>query len=144
MHRVTFYALLFLAVSVPAGVLAAVLIETDEDQIEGLIASVEDERMDALLEAATFDDGGLEISAGSDHRRFDLTQREEAARLLDETTGITSAQRVRLCQRQVTVRDDDATAVLNIEVDEGHYVALRLNLTLQQGQWRLERIRVMG
>jgi hypothetical protein len=51
---------------------------------------------------------------------------------------------VELRQQQVTVTDDRATAILNVEVDDGDYVALRLELSNRDGQWLVERIRVMG
>lgn len=144
MHRFIPYALIVLAISIPGALLAAVLIESDEDQLDGLIKSVENERMEVLLDVAAFERGGLEVSAGSDFYHFDVSQREEALQLLEDATGITSADRVRLCQQQVTVQDERATAVLNVEVGQGTYVALRLNLSMWDGQWRVERIRVMG
>ena len=144
MHRFIPYALIVLAVTIPGALLAAVLIESDEDQLEGLIKSVENDRMEAFLDVAAFEQGGLEVSAGSDSYRFDGSQRDEALQLLDDATGISSADRVRLCQQQVTVQNERATAILNVEVGEGTFVALRLNLSRLEGQWRVDRIRVMG
>ena len=144
MNKLLLYILLVVVVTIPGALLAAVLIETDEDQLDAIIGQLEDERFDGLLATANYSDGGLEISAGSDLHRFDESQRDEALELLDDATGISSAGSIQLRQQQVDVRDEEATAILNIEVDEGSYVALRLNLSLQQGQWRLERIRVMG
>ncbi len=144
MNRIIFYSLLIVAVTIPGAILAAVLVETEEDQLDNLIGGVEQQRLDSLLDAADFERGGLEVSAGSSYQRFDATQRDEALALLDQVTGISSAERVQVRQRQVTVRAEQATAILNIEVNQGEYVALRLNLSRHHGQWRVERIRVMG
>lgn len=141
MNRIITYAALLIAITVPAVLLARTLINTDEDQMEAILAGLEDRSFDSLLDSAA---EGLVISAGERAQRFDSADREAARAALEEETGIESASRVSLRQRQITVRDQAATAVLNVEVDEGSYVALRINMTRQDDRWVVERIRVMG
>jgi hypothetical protein len=145
MKRLLPYALIAVALAVPSALLAAVLHQSEEDQLESLVAAVEDEGLGPLVDNGAFDSqSGLEISAGSELHAFNESGQREARELLDELTGIDSARRVVLRQRQVTVRDGAATAVLNVELDGGTYVALRLHLVDDAGQWRVERVRVMS
>jgi hypothetical protein len=144
MNRIFIYSLVVVIVTIPAVLLARTLIDTEEDQLQRIIDGVEDERVGALIDAAGFESGGLVVSAGESTQRFAGNEREAARSMLEEVTGIDSADRVRLRQQQVTVREENATAVLNVELGDGSYVALRLNLSRQGDQWRVERIRVMG
>ncbi len=144
MNRFIAYSVVIIAVTIPAVLLARTLIDTDEDQLEHLISSVEQERFGALLGVETLDDGGFVVSTGSGAHQFSAAEVYEARALLDEVTGIDSAEHVRLRQQQVTVRDTQATMILNVEVDGGDYVALRVSMTFQGDRWLVERIRVMG
>jgi len=144
MNRLIAYSAAVLAVTIPAVLLARTLIQTDEDGLERIVSNIEQERSNALLDVAAFDQGGLVISAGTTSRRFDAAGVEDARALLEQATGIDSAGRVRLRQQQVRVNDERATALLNVEVGDGSYVGLRLNLTLHDGEWLVDQIRVMG
>ena len=144
MNRLIAYSVAVLAVTIPAALLARTLIETEEDDLERIVFGIEQERTNALLEAAAFDCGGLVISTGSTSRRFDGAGLEEARALLEEATGLDSADHIRLRQRQVTVNDARATAVLNVELDGGSYIALRVSMMRYEGEWLVEHIRVMG
>jgi hypothetical protein len=144
MRRLVTYSIASLVVLVPAVLLALTLYESEEDQLGSLVTSIEDGRSGALLDTADFGGAGLVISAGATSRRFDEGGRAGARAMLEAATGLDAAARVQLRQRQVTVSDDRATAILNVEVDDGAYVALRLDLSNRDGQWLVERIRVMG
>ena len=144
MNRIVAYTALVIAITVPAVLLARTLIHSDEDQLTTIFDGLEQSSFDSLLDAAVFEAEGLVVSAGSSSRRFGAADREAARALLEEETGIESADTVRLRQQQVTVRDGSATAVLNVEVDDGTFVALRVDLTRQHDRWIVERIRVMG
>lgn len=144
MRRLVTYSIAILLVLVPSVLLATVLFESEEDQLGSLVTSIERGRSGALLDTADFAGEGLVISAGSESRRFAEGSRAGAREMLEAATGLDAADRVRLRQQQVTVNADRATAILNVEVGEGDYVALRLELSNRDGQWLVERIRVMG
>lgn len=144
MRRLVTWSVAVLLVLVPSVLLARVLFESEEDQLGSLVTAIEDARSGALLDTADFGGGGLVISAGAESQRFDEGGRARAREMLEAATGLDAADRVRLRQQQVTVREDRATAILNVEVDDGDYVALRLELANRGGQWLVERIRVMG
>lgn len=144
MNRLITYSLVAILVTVPAVLLARTLIETEADELESIISSLEETQFDGLLRAASFDDGGFTVSAGRSAQRFQVGEIERARELLETETGINASERVRLRQRQINVREDNATAILNVEVGEGSYVALRINLSRRGEEWRVERIRVMG
>lgn len=144
MNRLIAYSVAVLAVTIPAALLARTLIETEEDDLERIVSGIEQERSGALLDAAAFDRGGLVISTRSTSQRFGGTGLEEARALLETATGLDSADNIRLRQRQVTVNDASATAVLNVELDEGSFVALRVSMMRYEGEWFVEHIRVMG
>ena len=144
MKRLLPYTLAAIALAVPSLLLASVLIEDEEDQLESIVTGVEDQGLGPVIDHGAFDQGGLVISAGDEVHRFDELGRDDARALLDELTGIDRASRVRLRQQQVTVRDDTATAVLNVELDGDTYVALRLRMVNDGEAWRVERVRVMS
>jgi hypothetical protein len=144
MRRLVTFSIATLIVLVPAVLLARVLFESPEDQLGSIVTSIESQRSGALLDTADFGGAGLVISAGAESRRFDEGGRAGAREMLEAATGLDAADRVRLRQQQVTVSEDRATAILNVEVDEGDYVALRLELSNRDGQWLVERIRIMG
>jgi hypothetical protein len=144
MRRLVTWSVAILLVLVPSVLLARVLFESEEDQLGSLVTAIEMDRSGALLDTADFGGAGLVISAGSESQRFSESGRARAREMLEAATGLDAADRVRLRQQQVTVRDDRATAILNVEVDDGDYVALRLELSNRDGQWLVERIRVMG
>lgn len=144
MNRLIAYSVAVLAVTIPAALLARTLIEREEDDLERIVSGIEQERSNALLEAAAFDNGGLVISTGSTSHRFDGAGLEEARVVLEAATGLDSADSIRLRQRQVTVNDARATAILNVELDGGSYIALRVSMMRHEGEWLVEHIRVMG
>lgn len=144
MNRLIAYSVAVLAVTIPAALLARTLIETEEDDLERIVSGIEQNRTSALLDAAAFDRGGLVISTGSESRRFDGAGLEEARAVLEAATGLDSAETIQLRQRQVTVNDARATAILNVELDEGSYIALRVSMMRHEGEWFVEHIRVMG
>lgn len=144
MKRIVVYSVVVLIVAIPAVLLARTLVPSNENQLESLIEDIEDERFDAFLNSASFQGQGLIVSAGSDRWIFDEFQVEDARSVLDDATGIGSAGEVRLRQQRITVREDRATAILSVQVDDGDYVGLRVNLTNQEGQWLVDQIRVMS
>ena len=144
MPRFAAYFVLILAISLPAVLLARTFMDSDIARIEQLMAEVEDKGLSAWLDAATVDDQGFVISAGSETRRFHLSQRSQAQAWLDQMTGIDGAHEVRLRQQQVTVREPNATVVLNLQLGTDEYVSLRLSLQQVDQQWLIERIRVMS
>lgn len=143
-NRLVAYAVAILAVTIPAALLARTLIETDEDSLERLVSGIEQDRADALLSRAAFDNGGVVISTGSTSRRFGTAGHDEARALLEAATGLESAENIQLRQHQVTINEGRATAVLNVEVDSSSYVALRVNLTRHGEEWLVDHIRIMG
>lgn len=144
MKRFLPYILVAVALAVPSALLASMLIETDEDQLDAIVSGIERDGLAPVIDHGAFDEGGLEVSAGSQLHRFAEGDREAARALLEELTGIDEARDVRLRQREVTVRDDAATAVLNVELDGHSWVALRLQMVKDGSAWRVERVRVMG
>jgi hypothetical protein len=144
MHRIALYAAAAVAVIVPAVLVGSALWASEDDQVDRIVGSLERDRLESILDAAAFEDGGLVVSAGQDAQRFGAAGRDAARALLEERTGIEGAQSVRLRQRQVTVREGSATAILNVELDGGDWVALRLDLSRRDDRWIVERIRVMG
>ena len=135
------FALAIASVTVPTILLANTLIDTEEDQIDQLLGSIEEERLDGLLNESMVAPAGIVISTREGTRHFEMVG--DARTALEDATGIQSADRVQLRQRQVTLNKDRATAVLNIEVS-GDYVAIRLDLSRQDDCWVVERIRVMA
>ncbi len=144
MHRVMIYAAAVIAIAIPAVLLGSTLFASEEDQLKQIVGSLEEERFTLLLDAAAFDTGGLVVSTGRNTQRFSGAEREAARALLEQATGLEAAQQVRLRQRQVTIRGTRATAIVNMELDDGEWVALRMELSRSQDRWLVESIRVMG
>ena len=144
MPRFAAYFVLILAISLPAVLLARTFMDSDVSRIEQLLVEVEEQGLSPWLDAAALDGEGIVISAGAETRRFHLAQRGQAQAWLDQMTGIDGAQEVHIRQQQVTVREPNATVVLNLQTGVDEYVSLRLSLQRVDQQWLIERIRVMA
>jgi hypothetical protein len=142
MQRAVLYVIIAIVVAVPGALLASVLVETEEDQVQSIVDGLEQERLSSVIDHGSFE-AGLVVSVGSEDHTFEEADREAARELLDELTGIGSADRVRVHQRQVTVDEGSAEAVLNLEIDNG-FVALRLRMVNSSGEWLVESVRVMS
>jgi len=143
-QRILIYLFVVVAVAVPGALLASALVETPEDELESIIAGLERDRVDSLVDHGAFAQGGLVVSAGSDVRTFDDSQREAAREALDALTGIGAADRVRVRQREVRMSGGRAEAVVSLELDEGTFVALGLRVVHESDGWVIERVRVMS
>ena len=144
MKRALPYVLVVVALAVLSALLASALVDSDEDRLDAIVTGIESEGLGPVIDNGAFATGGLEVSAGSELHRFDEGGREAARQLLDELTGIDRASEVRLRQREVTLQDGGATAVLNVELDGRSWVALRIQMVKDGADWRVERVRVMS
>lgn len=101
-------------------------VETDEERVLEVVSSVvgarDESRGEAAMRAVSLESHPLEISGPDLVHVYDAADRAPLADLVAEVEDAMEGAELSVVQAQVTVREDSAHVVLNVEIDRGEDV----------------------